>query len=136
MESSPGPMQYCTSCTIEITHTRPPFNAITTPHTGTTSNAHTSNSKPTHSHSYVIPIKPLQKLFPTHPTSPISLHTSKLNKSPKTKQLSYTHSPKAQHQLNHQKNNPTHPLNLQTKHTHHHTTRIKLQQRTQNPTHS
>ena len=52
---------------IKSLHTKPPSNAIIPPFTGFTSNAHTSNSNPTHPHSYVTHIKSLpQKLFPTY----------------------------------------------------------------------
>ena len=68
-------------------HIKPPFNAITPTHAQSTSSAHTSNLKPIHPYSYVIPIKPpLQKLLPTPSTQPQQpfLHTNNLNKTPKT----------------------------------------------------
>ena len=53
----------------ELLHTKPSLNAITPPHTGSTSKFYTSNSKPTHSYSYVTSIKPPpQKLLSTQPT--------------------------------------------------------------------
>ena len=52
---------------IKSPHIKPPSNAIIPSLTGFTSNAHTSNSNPTHPHSYVTHIKSLpQKLLPTY----------------------------------------------------------------------
>ena len=52
---------------IKSPHIKPPSNAIISPLTGFISNAHTSNSNPTHPHSSVTHIKPLpQKLPPTY----------------------------------------------------------------------
>ena len=52
---------------IKSPHIKPPSNEIIPPLTGFTSNAHTSNSNPTHPHSYVTHIKSLpQKLLPTY----------------------------------------------------------------------
>ena len=52
---------------IKSLHIKPPSNAIIPLLIGFTSNAHTSNSNPTHPHSYVSHIKSLpQKLVPTY----------------------------------------------------------------------
>ena len=46
---------------IKSPHIKPPSNVIIPPLTGFTSNAHISNSNPTHPHSYVTHIKSLPK---------------------------------------------------------------------------
>ena len=52
---------------IKSLHIKPPSNATIPPLIGFTSNAHTSNSNPTHPHSYVTHIKSLpQNFLPTY----------------------------------------------------------------------